>query len=629
MEYGKRRIRCGGTGRKPMKQFWRVCLSAALLLLALTAAAAALSSCKKHEHVWGKWEIVKGETCQEEGQRAHTCTVCGETATEVIPVGAHQFAEWTTVRPATCEEDGEDEQVCTVCGYRETRTTAHFGEHIWGEYKIGTDVTCQTGGTVQRVCTRCLKVEAFQVAPSGNHTYGHWEISQQPTCKASGTRVRYCLYCGHEQTETVSPDPDVHTYGEWKTVTPATCSDTGRQERVCVDCGAVDSGVLPVLNTHQWGEVVRVVQEADCTHVGISFRICDTCGNLGFVSEPAKGHTYGTNPYEHDTKTHWRTCTVCGETDGPTAHDWTKEEVIREATCEMPGESRFVCGTCGAVDVHQTIVPHTPDETKGWLYMERLNDSELIHYQVCAVCGLTFNEGTHTFGSASDACTTCGFKPTKVDQIFRFDLKTDGTYRIIGLRLPMKNVEIPSLYNGLPVTEIADFAFTGTGIESVSFRNADRLTRIGLMAFANCTALGPNLALPITLTELGSSAFSGCTALRAVTSLGAIEEIGMSTFEGCGALAQVNLPETLTKIGASAFKGCGVLESIVLPAALREIGANAFQACVRLTSVTFLDTGFWFVKNTSTAYEDYDATDAAENARFLIGKRSNLVKGLS
>ena len=98
------------------------------------------------------WELTSttDSTCTEDGEELYTCSICGETMTEVIPA-AHtfdetvwdhdEFAHWHNCKfcDATCCEadhqlvqiDAKDPQVgvagykkykCSVCGYEETKT---------------------------------------------------------------------------------------------------------------------------------------------------------------------------------------------------------------------------------------------------------------------------------------------------------------------------------------------------------------------------------------------------------------------------------------------------------------------------------------------------------------------------
>ena len=67
-------------------------------------------------HVWGEGVVTKKATCTEAGEKTYTCTVCGDTKTEVIPATGHDY-QVVGKKDATCEEDGyTGDEVCKNCG---------------------------------------------------------------------------------------------------------------------------------------------------------------------------------------------------------------------------------------------------------------------------------------------------------------------------------------------------------------------------------------------------------------------------------------------------------------------------------------------------------------------------------
>ena len=67
-------------------------------------------------HVWGEGVVTKDATCTEAGEKTYTCTVCGDTKTEVIPATGHDY-QVVGKKDATCEEDGyTGDEVCKNCG---------------------------------------------------------------------------------------------------------------------------------------------------------------------------------------------------------------------------------------------------------------------------------------------------------------------------------------------------------------------------------------------------------------------------------------------------------------------------------------------------------------------------------
>ena len=166
------------------------------------------------------------------------------------------------------------------------------------------------------------------------------------------------------------------------------------------------------------------------------------------------------------------------------------------------------------------------------------------------------------------------------------------------------NIVIPSNYQGVPVTAIADYAFRGcSGLTSITIGNG--VTSIGESAFSGCTGL-TSVTIPDSLTSIGESAFSGCTGLTSVTIPDGVTSIGESAFSGCtgltiisgsatnvGTVAKQAKPTSFTvnitsgtSIGDYAFSNCTGLTSVTIPASVTSIGNFAFSKCTELTSVT-------------------------------------------
>ena len=166
-----------------------------------------------------------------------------------------------------------------------------------------------------------------------------------------------------------------------------------------------------------------------------------------------------------------------------------------------------------------------------------------------------------------------------------FELNDDGrSYTVTGaLEGAGKNIVIPSLYRGKPVTAIAMGAFADNAkIKSVTI--PDSVTSVGQYAFARCTSL-LSVTLPNSLDlSVGNGAFSYCTALKSAHLGASLKEIPAYGFEGCTALTEVTVYRAETVLG-SAFKNCTALVSIELPDSIKKISLSAFEGCTALTSI--------------------------------------------
>ena len=135
------------------KRFCAVILSVLLLCFAI------LSSGCEHYHVFGEWETVEEASCEEEGLRVRTCSVCGETEEEILPKAAHVY-EVDHGYEATCTATGlSDGAHCSVCGevlveQKEIPKVQHVLEDIEGVDPTFT----QTGLTPGKRCSVCHEI---------------------------------------------------------------------------------------------------------------------------------------------------------------------------------------------------------------------------------------------------------------------------------------------------------------------------------------------------------------------------------------------------------------------------------------------------------------------------------------
>lgn len=114
-----------------------------------------------------------------------------------------------------------------------------------------------------------------------------------------------------------------------------------------------------------------------------------------------------------------------------------------------------------------------------------------------------------------------------------------------------KNVEIPSEFNGIPVTLIA-------------------------FAFNSCTAL-TSITVPSSVKTVGERAFYKCTSLTSVNISNGTEYIGSEAFYGCNRLTSIVIPNGVKNIGRSAFSGCTSLENVSVPDSVISIEESAFS----------------------------------------------------
>lgn len=146
------------------------------------------------------------------------------------------------------------------------------------------------------------------------------------------------------------------------------------------------------------------------------------------------------------------------------------------------------------------------------------------------------------------------------------------------------NIIIPDTYNGLPVTEIASYAFQGKNISSV--------------------VIGNNIKV------IGSYAFNNCSYLKAITWGEKVERIQNSAFS-YSAITGLSLPDSVKGIGSQAFCYCRSLTSVSVGNGVQSIADNAFSWCFDLRNFSYRGTKeewgkvivtSWFAQETGFSY---------------------------
>lgn len=138
--------------------------------------------------------------------------------------------------------------------------------------------------------------------------------------------------------------------------------------------------------------------------------------------------------------------------------------------------------------------------------------------------------------------------------------ENDTGISVVGCGRSVRNVEIPSEIDGVPVTDI------------------------GSKAFFACTNL-KSVVIPDTVTVIGANAFCECVELAEVIIPESVEVIDEYAFYNCNNLTSVVIPEGVTTIDWSAFAQCSNLTDVSLPSTIEYIGYNSFADTPWLKSV--------------------------------------------
>ena len=166
-----------------------------------------------------------------------------------------------------------------------------------------------------------------------------------------------------------------------------------------------------------------------------------------------------------------------------------------------------------------------------------------------------------------------------------FTLNGDGTEYSVSdcLTSASGSLDIPSNYNGLPVTSIGYRVFYGcTSLASITI--PDSVTSIGSSAFLDCSSM-TDIDIPDGVTSIGESVFFNCSSLTSINIPDGVTSIGDYAFSSCSSLTSINIPDGVTSIGEGAFQNCSSMTDIDIPDGITSINRRTFRYCRSLTSI--------------------------------------------
>ena len=533
------------------------------------------------------------ETCQ---------TPLGEDEL-ILSSDGHEYEPVTT--EPTCTEQGYTKYVCSACGdsYIDGSSYTPPAEHDMFVELVITEPDCTHGGERKLACRNCEYVE-IEPLPATGHYYK--ETVVPPKCDADGYTLHICERCGDEYKDNVTQKLP-HSYEVTEEVSPD-CEHAGHRKFVCGVCGDGYTVTLPELG-HDYKETIV---QPECDAEGYTIYRCTRCGDEykdNFTQKLPHSYEPTVVPSTCTERGYTKyTCTACGHNyideqsyTPEKGHSYkVAEEVLPD--CEHAGHRKFVCGACG--EGYTVTLSETGHM---WQVAEEGYTQEGAPYTVyvCSACGADRREEGDPpsategliFAAAGDHCAVAGI------------LSNDSAIELV----------IPSVHDGLPVTEIAESAFEDN-LQIISASLPHGLQKIGRRAFAGCANLA-EVNIPDTTTAISGSAFRDCRSLISVyydaksaddcQSLDifrnagrdrsgltlyvgkGVERIPALLFSASGADTAPNLTDivfeegcALSEIGEAAFTGCAYLKEIAMPASLEIIGAEAFLDCSELEYVS-------------------------------------------
>jgi hypothetical protein len=179
---------------------------------------------------------------------------------------------------------------------------------------------------------------------------------------------------------------------------------------------------------------------------------------------------------------------------------------------------------------------------------------------------------------------------------FDWIINADNTITIIRNTEYVINLTIPDTIDGLPVTGIADYAFSLSPVVGEITIPAS-VTNIGLQTFGGaCAATGIAVDTnnPVYSSLAGALFNKDQTVLihRLQSQTGAyvipdtVTNVADYAFAGCSGLTNITIPDGVSCLGNSALYGCSGLTNITFPASIITLGTNVFANCTHLIGIT-------------------------------------------
>ena len=346
----------------------------------------------KTPHTYDEGVVTKEATIYEKGVKTFTCSACGDTYTEDIPMVEKTWHKGDTVAP-TCTEQGYTVYICDQdATLTENRDFVDALDHDWGEGVVTKAATCTEDGEKTFTCSRDGATKT-EVIPAVGHKWDDGTVTTPATCEASGVKTYKCLNDGCTVTKTEETAALGHNYDDGVVTKAATCTEDGVKTFTCQnDKSHTYTEVIPATG-HDYDDGV-VTTKPTYTENGVKTFTCHNCGDTYTESIPALGYTYNETVVAP-------TCTEDGYTMHECVEDATKsfkdnivpalgheyKEVTTPATCKDAGSVDKVCERCNDKQ-HVKVLPATGEHQwdEGVITKEPTATETGIKTFTCSVC---------------------------------------------------------------------------------------------------------------------------------------------------------------------------------------------------------------------------------------------------
>ncbi|WP_342757059.1 Ig-like domain-containing protein [Kineothrix sedimenti] len=163
-------------------------------------------------HTFGEWEHVTAATCTTSGTDSRSCHVCGYKETRTVPATGHLYTSAVTKQP-TETDTGIRTYTCSVCGDTYTEVIDKLPSTHKHNYTatITKEATCTVKGVKTYTCS-CGDTYTEDI-PALGHSYTS-KITKEATATETGIRTYTCVRCGDSYTEIIAKLPEVQNNPE-------------------------------------------------------------------------------------------------------------------------------------------------------------------------------------------------------------------------------------------------------------------------------------------------------------------------------------------------------------------------------------------------------------------------------
>ena len=513
----------------------------------------------EHSHTWSKWEIVKGATCLETGEKERVCD-CGERETQRISAVGHKYVDgvcsackllkdsegleytlnhdgvsYTVTGIGTCDDF---EHLIIPSTYKGLPVTG-IGDRAF-EYKILEKVTLSEGiKTVgDSAFSQCTDLEQIYL-PEGLVSIGN-------------TAFLNCRELRRVLIPNSVTNMGAGVFMDCTSLSDITLSGSMTQlsRSMFAYCQALKSITIP--------QGITLIEEhafAYCHYL----KSVTVPSSLKKIEEDAFEDTPIVNVYLSDLSA-WCGIEIVGHYASPIKPGATSYLNGQKMTSLRIPDGVTAIGKNAFMDATTlTDVVISADVT---------SIGECAFYGCTGLTGIVIPDNVEHIGQAAFCSCT--------------------------------NLKDVTLSSGL--TEIPAHTFSRSGVLSIKIGNS--ITSIGKGAFQDCTAL-QRIEIGDGLKTAGEYAFAGCTGLKGVyiTDLANWCEISFDTvgplyyaqnlYLNGALITDLQIPEGVKTIQSAAFWGCKSLVSVSFPKSLEYIASYAFQDCTGLTAVYITDMAAW------------------------------------